>query len=94
MAYALDLADEAADDLRGLIESLPSARRRDATDAVENALLRLAANPRLAQAGPLGRLTYRFSFVAGGVHYHWECTWCYSQDEEHIVVTHIYRVAL
>jgi len=94
MAYVLELADEAAEDLNDLIESLPSARRRDATDAVEEAFLRLEANPRLAQAGPLGRLTYRFSFVAGKVHYHWEGTCCYSEDEERIIVTHVYRVPL
>ncbi len=49
MSYELVVSDEAADDLHALIESLPSSRRRDALDGVEAALIRLAANPLLAQ---------------------------------------------
>ena len=37
MSYALVIADEAGEDLNNLIESLPAARRADATDAVDDA---------------------------------------------------------
>ena len=94
MSYVLDLSDVAAEDLTALIESLPSSCRRDATDRVEEALQRLAANPLLAQRIHLGRPTYHFTFVAEDVHYHWGCTFCYAEDETSIQVTHIFSVPL
>lgn len=94
MSYALDITDDAADDLNRLIASLPADRRADAFNGVETALDRLAANPRLAVSQHLGRPTYRFSFRAGGVGYHWAATFQYSEDESTIQVTHVYRVSL
>jgi hypothetical protein len=90
VGFALDLTDEAAEDLRILLDGLPSSRRRDATDRVEEALLRLAENPRLAQREYLGRPSYFFHFKAEGVHYHWGCTFVFTEDEEAIRVTHIF----
>lgn len=94
MAYALDLADEAVEDLEALLNSLPESRRRDALDGVEAALNKLAANPLLAIKQHLGRPTYRFQFVAGRVHYHWGATFAISEDEQRIIITHIFRVPM
>lgn len=94
MSYELDIADVALEDFHNLIDSLPGSRRRDAIDAVYAALTRLAANPRLGHPEYLGRPSYRFSFKAGGVTYHWGCTFMFAQDETRIVVTHLFRVAL
>lgn len=94
MSFDLLVSDEAADNLRALIDFLPSSRRRDALDGVDAALQRLAANPLLAQRRHLGRPTYQFQFQAEGVSYHWGCTFVYSEDEASIRITHIYRVAL
>lgn len=94
MSYALLVSDEAADDLRALIESLPASRRRDALDGTDRALERLAANPLLAQRQSLGRPTYYFRFTAEGVTYHWGCTFQYSEDESSLCVTHVFRVSL
>jgi hypothetical protein len=93
MSYELALTEVAADDLLALLESLPAGRRADAINGVETALLNLAANPQLAQHQHLGRSTYRFQFLAGGVQYHWGATFCYSEDETHIQVTHVYRAS-
>ena len=94
MSYALDITDEAAEDLERLIESLPADRRADALNGVETALERLAANPKLAVRQPLGRPLYRFSFRAADVTYHWGATFQYGQEERTIQVTHMFRVAL
>ena len=94
MSYELVVSEEAIEDLHRLIDSLPSARRRDALDAVEAALDRLAVNPMLASRQHLGRPTFHFHFLAGGVHYHWGCTFTYSDDEASIQITHIFRVVL
>jgi hypothetical protein len=94
MSYELLVSDEAGDDLRALIDSLPASHRRDALNGVDSAVARLAANPMLAQRKHLGRPTYHFQFVAGGVTYHWGCTFVHTQDETSIRITHIYRVLL
>jgi|GEM_PF-6514710 len=94
MGYVLDITDVAAEDLLNLIESIPAARRRDATSGVEAALERLAANPKLAQPRHLARPTYHFQFVADGVKYHWGCTYAFSEDETSLHVTHIFAVSL
>jgi len=94
MSYVPELTDVALEDLKNLIDSLPSSRRRDAIDAVEAALTKLAANPGLAQREHLGRPSYRFGFAAGGVTYHWGCTFKISEDESRIVITHLFRTAL
>ena len=94
MSYEPELTDEAAEDLRALIESRPSSRRRDALDEVEAALTRLAANPLLAQRQHLGRPTYPFQFRAEGVAHHWACTFAFDEDEKRIRITHIYRVGM
>lgn len=94
MSYELAIAEEAEDDLAALVDSLPAARRADAIQAVEQELLKLAANPLLAPKLHLARPTYRFRFEAGSVTYHWAATFQFSDDERHIVITHVYRVAL
>jgi hypothetical protein len=93
MSYALDIADEAVEDLEKLLDSLPSARRADAIEGVDVALQKLAANPFLAPRRHLGRPTYHFQFTAGGVGYHWGCTFRFSEDEKGIQITHIYRAS-
>ena len=93
MSYALDIADEAVEDLEALLDSLPSAHRADAVEGVDLALQKLAANPLLAPRQHLGRPSYRFQFNAGGVGYHWGCTFRFSQDEKSVQVTHIYRAS-
>ncbi len=94
MSYEVELTDVALEDFQRLVDSLPTARRRDATDAVEAALERLAASPRLAQREYLGRPSYHFSFVAGGVHYHWGCTFVMAENEALLRVTHLFRTSL
>jgi len=94
MSYEIELTDVALEDFQNLIDSLPTARRRDAIDAVEAALQRLAANPRLAQHEHLGRPSYRFNFISDGVRYHWGCTFLISQDEIQVSVTHIFRIPM
>lgn len=94
MSYEPELTDEAVADFHALVESLPSARRRDARDAVEKTLTRLAANPQLAQRQQLGRPTYQFQFRAEGVAHHWGCTFAFDEDELRIRITHIYRVGM
>ncbi len=94
MSYELAIAPEAEQDLNRLVESLPKRRRQAALDAVLAELEKLAVNPSLAVQSMLGRPTYRFSFVAENVRYHWAATFKYAQDERAIVITHIFRVAL
>lgn len=94
MSYELAIAPEAEEDLNRLIESLPKRRREAALDGVVTELEKLAANPSLAVRSMLGRPTYRFSFVADSVHYHWAATFKYAEDERTIVITHVFRVAL
>jgi ParE toxin of type II toxin-antitoxin system, parDE len=96
VSYRLDIAPDAESDLDRLIESLPAARRSRALASVMEAMLALAVNPRLSakSSRTLGRPTYRLHFVVDDVHYDWAATFCYSQDEEAVVVTHMYRQAL
>lgn len=94
MSYALEITDEARDDLERLVDSLPAARRPEAIDGVDVALSRLAANPGLASGRHLGRPTYHFEFLSGGVSYHWAVTFQFSEDERAIQVTHMYRPLL
>lgn len=94
MSYELAIAPEAEEDLDRLISSLPQRRRGPAFDAVLAELDKLAANPSLAVRSTLGRPTYRFSFVADNVGYHWAATFKYAQDERTLVITHIYKVLL
>lgn len=94
MSYELAITPEAEQDLKRLISSLPKHRRKAALDAVPEQLEKLAANPSLAVRSTLGRPTYRFSFRAGGVGYHWAATFKYSEDERQIVITHLYKIAL
>lgn len=94
MSYEPELTDEAVEDFRALIDSLPASRRRDARDAVELALTRLAASPLLASKQHLGRPTYQFQFSAEGVAHHWACTFVFDEDEARIRITHIYRVGM
>jgi len=94
MSYELAIAPEGEQDLDRLIDSLPARRREAALDGVLAEFEKLAANPSLAVRSTLGRPTYRFSFVAEKVHYHWAATFKYAQDERTIVITHIFRVAL
>ena len=93
MSYELDITDEAVEDLDALLESLPSDRRADAVEGVDVALQKLAANPLLAPRQHLGRPTYHFQFMAGGVGYHWGCTFRFSEDEKSLQITHIYRAS-
>ena len=94
MSYALAITPEAEEDLSRIVKSLPSKRRQRALDAVAQELEKLAANPSLAVRSTLGRPTFRFSFTARQVAYHWAATFKYSQDERTIVITHIFRVPL
>ena len=94
MSFELQVSDKAIEDLHALIDSLPHKHRRDALDGVEAALERLAANPMLAAKGHLGRPTFHFHFRADGVHYHWGCTFAYTEDESGIRVTHVFRAAM
>ena len=94
MSYELAIAPEAEEDLSRLIDSLPKRRRETALDAVITELEKLSANPSLAVPSTLGRPTYRISFVADNVHYHWAAAFQYAQDERTIVITHVFRVPL
>ncbi len=94
MSYEPDITDEAFEDLQRIIESYTPERQSAVLDALDEALVRLAANPRLGIRGPLGRPTYFFTFEIGGTRYHWAATYCYSQDETKIVVTQVYRSAM
>ena len=92
MSYALVIAEEAADDLLALVESLPSSRRADATEAVYRELARLSANPLPKAREYLGRPAHEFTFKAGGVTHHWGATYRLSEDETSLVITHVYKV--
>ena len=92
MSYALVIADEAAQDLDALIESLPSSRRADAIEGVEAALNHLTSNPLSKAKEHVGRPAYEFTFRAGGVTYHWAATYQITQDERSLVITHVYKV--
>lgn len=94
MSFELQVSEEAIEDLHQLIDSLPTPHRRDALNGIDAALERLAANPLLATRGHLGRPTYHFEFRAGDVHYHWGCTFRYTEDESGICVTHVFRAGL
>lgn len=93
MSYELKLTNRARNNLIALIDSLPTSRRADAINEVETALLKLAANPLLAPRQHLGRPTYRFQFLAGGVRHHWGATFSFSEDETCVRVTSIYRAS-
>jgi len=94
MSYELAITPEAEQDLARLSDSLPSKRRGAAFDAVLAQLEKLVANPALAVKSTVGRPTYRFSFVADRVRYHWAALFKYSPDEKAIVVTQLFRVPL
>lgn len=94
MSYAPDITDAAFEDVERLLDSLPPERRGRALDALDAAFERLAANPRLAGKGPVGRPTFMFQFVIDGVHYYWAATFAYGEDEQTIWITHVYRPAL
>lgn len=94
MSYELAITPEAEQDLARLIDSLPAKRRGAALDGVLAELEKLAASPSLAVKSTMGRPTYRFSFIADRVRYHWAALFKYSPDETSIVVTHLYRVPL
>lgn len=91
MSYEPDITDEGFEDIERILDSLSPERRTAALDALDEAFLRLAANPQLAGRGPVGRPTFFFHFAIGGTHYHWAATFRYSEDETKIVVTHVYR---
>lgn len=92
MSYGLDIAIDAELDLQRLVDALPEDRRDLALPEIHRALEPLAANPKLAanSSRTLGRPTYRFRFDVGGVRHHWAATFRYSEDEETIVITHIF----
>lgn len=90
MSYALDIADEAVEDLTQLLDSLPEARRADAEDAIEAVLVAFAALPMRDRA------KHRYCpvhFTAGGTRYYWGATYCYTPDETTLVITHLYRTS-
>jgi hypothetical protein len=91
MPYDPDITNEAFEDVERLIDSLPAERRSRAIDALDEAFIRLAANPRLASKGVIGRPTFFFRFEIDGVGYHWAATFCYSEDEKKIIITQVYR---
>ncbi len=92
MSYTLVITDEAAADLLALVESLPTAHRADAIDAVDVALTRLSDNP-LPKAGDyFGRPAHEFSVPAGGITRRWGAAYRISSDEAHLVITHIFKV--
>lgn len=94
MSYALDFANEAVEDLERLLDSLPLERRDPAVEAVQASLSHFAEHPleRPRPGGP--RPFVHLNFRVGEVAYHWAATYCFSQDETRIVVTHVYRIAL
>ncbi|SRR6266581_2938854 len=92
MSYALEIADEAAEDLLALIESLPSSQRADATDAVEVELNRLTSDPLPRAKEHLGRPAHKFTFRTGAITHRWGATYRISEDERSLVITHIYKL--
>ena len=92
MSYALVIAEQAADDLLALVESLPSSRRPDAVEAVESELPRLSSNPLPKAREYLGRPAHEFRFKVQGVTHHWGATYKITEDEASLIITHIYKV--
>lgn len=92
MSYALVIAEEAADDLLALVESLPSSRRADAVEAVDRELARLSSNPLPKARSYFGRPAHEFTFKAEGVTHHWGATYTISEDETSLIITHVYKV--
>lgn len=95
MPFLLHLTPEAEADLKAILDSYQSERRRrEAAAATLAALQRLAANPKLATVGPLGRPAFQFSFKAGGVNHHWAATFLCPPGGKVLIVTQIYRPAM
>jgi hypothetical protein len=92
MSYALEIADEAADDLLALIESLPSSQRADAIEFIDAELQRLASEPLPKAREYFGRPAHEFTFRASGVTHRWGATYRISEDETSLVITHVYKM--
>jgi len=92
MSYALDISDEATEDLSVLIESLPRSQRADAIEAVEQEFQRLSTNPLPKARLYFGRPAHEFVFKTEGITQHWGATYRISEDETCLVVTHVYKV--
>lgn len=92
MSYALVIADEAADDLLALVESLPSGQRADAIDAVDAELNQLASEPLPRAVDHFGRPAHEFTFLANRVRHHWGATYRISEDEKALVIIQIYEI--
>lgn len=95
MSYAVVLTPEAEDDLEALLKSLTEDKWDEAERRVFESLEALGVTPSLAvRRARVGRPEYRLSFQAGGVWYHWACTFCYSQDEKSLYITHVFRTPM
>ncbi len=92
MGYAVGFAAEAEEDLEALIDSLPLARQKLALNAVAEALERLAMDPVNAPRLTHDRPTWVVNFDVDGVFYSWGATYFYSQNEQTVVVTHLFRL--
>ena len=92
MSYALDITSEAAERLNNLIESLPADWQAAVMDAVEAELQRLAANPLPKAKDYYGHPAYEFPIRVGHREHAWGATYCISEDENHLVITDVYKV--
>jgi hypothetical protein len=84
MPYAIDIFDSAWDDLRELVEFIPT----DRWDAITVAIV--AILDQFGQAPTRGRpsdMVVPLRFVAGGVQYNWLAAWQYGHDEQTIHIT-------
>lgn len=92
MSYALDFADEAAEDLDRLLDSLPPECRAGALESVEAEFLRFAESPiKMMVPGRTRPFIHVAARVADRVQY-WGATYKFTQDETRVVITHVYRL--
>ncbi len=94
MAYALEFADTAVEDLEHLIDSLPSSRRERAIDAIEAACQAFADAPRHGFARGRQDPSFPIDFTIDGVVHRWVGLYHLSPDERTLSVEHIFRVPL
>ena len=94
MSYEPELTDVAVEDFNNLIESLPSSRRRDATDAVEAASDQARREPWPRATRVPWTTLLPLQLQGGRCGESWGCTFKISEDETRLVITHIFRTML
>lgn len=94
MAYAVEFAETAVEDLENLVDSLEKDRRLRAIDEIERVCREFAGAPPLRSIRNRKVPTFPIHFAVDDVRYYWAGTFRISEDETTMVVTHVFRVSL